>query len=41
MTAITGTIGAPGQGGAATNTAHGGNGGPGMAVFRFFSQKPS
>jgi hypothetical protein len=41
ITAITGTIGAPGQGGAATNTAHGGNGGPGMAVFRFYSQKPS
>jgi hypothetical protein len=40
MTAITGTIGAPGQGGAATNTAHGGNGGPGMAVFRFYSQHP-
>ncbi len=40
MTAITGTIGAVGQGGAATNTAKGGNGGPGQAVFRFYSQKP-
>jgi hypothetical protein len=40
MTEITGTIGAVGQGGAATNTAHGGNGGPGMAVFRFYSEKP-
>jgi hypothetical protein len=41
MTEITGTIGAVGQGGAATNTATGGNGGPGMAVFRFYSEKPS
>jgi hypothetical protein len=41
MTEITGTIGAVGQGGAATNTAKGGNGGSGMAVFRFYSQKPS
>jgi hypothetical protein len=31
---------APAQGGAAINTATGGNGGPGMAVFRFYSQKP-
>jgi hypothetical protein len=41
MTEITGTIGAAGQGGAAINTATGGNGGPGQAVFRFYSQKPS
>lgn len=41
MTEITGTIGSPGQGGAAINSATGGEGGPGMAVFRFYSEQPS